>query len=138
MILALLLAGGLVTVPAVELTVTVATPELAVAVVLVTAIANIGSSIPAAPGGIGLFELLARETLVLLPLATVDRSVAGGFAAVVHAALLLPMILLGQLFLWAEQVSFRKLSQAGRAGNAEQSEQAVQTAPLSVETEESQ
>jgi hypothetical protein len=89
--------------------------EMAVAMVLVTAIANIGSSIPAAPGGIGLFELVARETLVLLPLAVVDRSVAGGFAAVVHAALLLPMIILGQIFLWAEHLSLRKLSRAGRA-----------------------
>ena len=87
--------------------------QLAAMAVLVTAIANIGSSVPAAPGGIGLFELLARETLVLVPLATIDRSVAAGFAAVVHAALLLPMILLGQLFLWVEHVSLKSLSRAG-------------------------
>jgi uncharacterized membrane protein YbhN (UPF0104 family) len=88
--------------------------QLAAMAVLVTAIANIGSSVPAAPGGIGLFELLARETLVLVPLATVDRPVAAGFAAVVHAALLVPMIVLGQLFLWVEHVSLRSLSRAGR------------------------
>ena len=74
--------------------------QLAAMAVLVTAVANIGSSVPAAPGGIGLFELIARETLVvLLPLATIDRAVAAGFATVVHAALLLPMIVLGQIFL---------------------------------------
>ena len=84
--------------------------EFAVANILVTAIANIGSSIPAAPGGIGLFELVARETLVLLPNASIDRAVAAGFAAVVHAALLIPMIVLGQLFLWTGHVSLRKLS----------------------------
>jgi len=89
--------------------------DLAVAVVLVTAIANIGSSIPAAPGGIGLFELVARETLVLLPLAAVDRAVAAGYVAVVHAALLLPMIVLGQVFLWMHHVSLRRLSRAGQA-----------------------
>lgn len=88
--------------------------QMAVAMVLVTAIANIGSGVPAAPGGIGLFELAARETLVLLPLAAVDRSVAAGFAAVTHAALLLPMIVMGQVFLWAGHISLRKLSQAGR------------------------
>ena len=87
--------------------------DMAVAMVLVTAIANIGSSIPAAPGGVGLFELVARETLVLLPLADVSRSVAAAFATVVHAALLLPMIGLGQVFLWAEHLSLRGLSRAG-------------------------
>ena len=88
--------------------------QMAIAVILVTAVANIGSSIPAAPGGIGLFELVARETLVFLPLAAVDKSVAAGFAAVVHLSLLLPMIIMGQVFLWAENVSLRKLSRAGR------------------------
>lgn len=89
--------------------------QMAVAVLLVTAIANIGASVPAAPGGVGLFELIARETLVLLPLATVDRAVAAGYVAVVHAALLLPMIILGQAFLWAEHVSLRRLSRGGEA-----------------------
>ena len=87
---------------------------MALAMVLVTAVANIGSSIPAAPGGLGLFELVAREALVLIPLATVDRALAAGYVAVVHAALLLPMIILGQVFLWSEQISLRRLSRAGR------------------------
>jgi uncharacterized protein (TIRG00374 family) len=95
--------------------------EMAIAVVLVTSLANIGSSIPAAPGGLGLFELVARETLVLLPLATVDvdRAVAGAYVAVVHAALLLPMIVLGQLFLWTQHVSLGRLSRAGRPAGGE-------------------
>ena len=92
--------------------------DLAVMAVVVTSVSNIGSSIPAAPGGIGLFELVARETLVLLPMAEVARSVAGGYAAVVHAALLLPMIVLGQLFLWASHISLRSLSKAGRDASA--------------------
>ncbi len=94
-------------------------PELIVAMVLVTAIANIGASIPAGPGGIGLFELIARETLVLLPLAAVDRAVAGGYVAVVHACLLIPMIGLGQFFLWTQQVSLRTLTKLGRNKDAE-------------------
>ena len=85
---------------------------MATAAVLVTAVANIGSSIPAAPGGIGLFELVTRETLILLPTATIDRSVAAGYAAVVHFALLVPMILMGQAFLWAEHLSLRTLSRS--------------------------
>ena len=87
--------------------------EMATAMVLVTAIANIGSSVPAAPGGLGLFELVARETLVLLPLGSVDRALAGGFAALVHAVLILPMIVLGQALLWWHHVSLGALARAG-------------------------
>jgi uncharacterized membrane protein YbhN (UPF0104 family) len=92
--------------------------DLVIAMLLVTAIANIGSSVPAAPGGVGLFELIARETLVLLPLAVVDRSVAGAFAAVVHAALLIPMIAMGQVFLWSAHLSLTRLSRAGSEDQA--------------------
>ena len=89
--------------------------EMAVAMILVTAISNIGSSVPAAPGGIGLFELVARETLVLLPLAVIDRSTATAYVTVVHAVLLLPMIVLGQVFLLSGSVSLRGLWRAGRS-----------------------
>ncbi|MDA1349935.1 MAG: lysylphosphatidylglycerol synthase transmembrane domain-containing protein [Chloroflexi bacterium] len=91
--------------------------DMAVAMVLVTAIANIGSSVPAAPGGVGLFELVSRETLVLLPMADVARPVAAAFSTVAHAALLLPMIALGQVFLWTEHLSLRRLSRAGASGS---------------------
>ena len=89
--------------------------EMAVAMVLVTSIANIGSSVPLGPGGLGMFEWVARETLVLLPLAAVDTSLATAYVAVVHASLLLPMIVLGQVFLWTQHVSLRSLSRAGRS-----------------------
>ena len=92
------------------------TGDMAVGMVLVTSIANIGSSIPAAPGGVGLFELVSRETLVLLPTSEVSRSVAAAFAAVAHACLLLPMIALGQVFLWTEHLSLKGLSKAGVPG----------------------
>jgi uncharacterized membrane protein YbhN (UPF0104 family) len=97
--------------------------NLMVAAVLVTAVANIGASVPAAPGGIGLFELIARETLVLLPLGMVDRAVAGGYVAVVHAVLLLTMIVMGQGILWADHVSLRRLWRWGRPQDQEGVEQ---------------
>jgi len=68
--------------------------------VLVTGITNIGSSVPAAPGGIGLFEVIARETLVLIPKFSIPRSEAAAFAAVTHLCLLIPVTLLGQILLW--------------------------------------
>lgn len=80
--------------------------DLGIMSILLTSVSNIGSSIPAAPGGIGLFELLTRETLVLLTLHDVSRSVAGAYATVVHAALILPIIVMGQLFLWGSHISF--------------------------------
>jgi uncharacterized protein (TIRG00374 family) len=88
---------------------------MAVNMVLVTAITNIGSSVPAAPGGLGLFEIIARETLVLGPLAAVERSVAAGYALVVHATLLLPVIVLGQAILWTGHISLGRLSRQERA-----------------------
>ena len=91
---------------------------MAVTMVLVTAITNIGSSVPAAPGGLGLFEIIAREALVLGPLVSVDRSVAAGFAVVVHAAILLPMIVLGQVILWTGHLSLGRLSREGQRGAA--------------------
>ena len=84
--------------------------QMVVNMVLTTAITNIGGSIPAAPGGLGLFELIAREILVLGPLATVDRSVAGGYVIALHAVILLPVIILGQIILWSSHLSLRRLS----------------------------
>ena len=84
--------------------------QMAVNMVLTTAITNIGGSIPAAPGGLGLFEVIAREVLVLGPLATVDKSVAGGYVIALHAVILLPVIVLGQIILWTSHLSLRRLS----------------------------
>ena len=83
---------------------------MAVNMVLTTAITNIGGSIPAAPGGLGLFELIAREILVFGPLASVERSVAGGYVIALHAVILLPVIILGQIILWTNHLSLRRLS----------------------------
>ncbi len=83
---------------------------MASASILVTGITNIGSSVPAAPGGLGLFELIARESLVLMPHGTVSRPDAAAFAALTHACLLIPIIALGQMFLWANGLSLLSLS----------------------------
>ena len=106
--------------------------DMAVAKIIVTAFANIGSSIPAAPGGIGLFEFITRETLVLLPLAPLDRAVAGGYAAVVHAVLLLPIIVLGQIILWASHVSLGSLYERSRAARGGESHSVARTEPPTV------
>ena len=83
---------------------------MAVNMVFTTSLTNIGGSVPAAPGGLGLFEIVAREVLVLGPLASVDRSVAGGYVVALHAVILLPVIVLGQIVLWTSHLSLGKLS----------------------------
>ena len=78
--------------------------------VLITSIANIGASLPSSPGGIGLFELFARESLVLLSIVGLDRASSGAYALTVHAALLIPVILLGQVFLITGDTSLTGLA----------------------------
>lgn len=83
--------------------------DMVAAILIVTSLSNIGSSIPSTPGGIGLFELIARETLVLLPIASVDRSIAAAYVVVVHAVLIIPMIVLGQVFLLTGNMTIKKI-----------------------------
>ena len=86
------------------------TVSLVAGSILITGITNIGSSIPAAPGGIGLFEVIARESLVLIPKFAIPRSEAAAFAAVTHLCLLIPVTLLGQVFLWFSGASILSVS----------------------------
>lgn len=84
--------------------------DMIMAMIVVTSISNIGSSIPAAPGGIGLFEIITRETLVLLPFGEIQRPIAAAFATVTHATLLIPIIVIGQILLWRQHVSLKVIS----------------------------
>ena len=62
---------------------------------------------------------MARETLVLLPLAVIDRTTATAYVTVVHAVLLLPMIILGQIFLLSANVSLRGFWRVGMSPSPE-------------------
>ena len=84
--------------------------ELVAAMLLVTAVANMGLSIPSSPGGIGPFEFFAQGTLVLLG---IEEPVASAFAIALHAALLGPVTGLGLIFLWVESVSLAQLTRQG-------------------------
>ena len=95
--------------------------ELAGVILLVTAVSNLATSVPAAGGGVGAFEVAAAATLTLLG---AEASAAGAYTIVVHAALLLPVTLLGFVFLWSEKVSFGQLARDSR----------MQTSPLAYPT----
>ncbi|MDO8672929.1 MAG: lysylphosphatidylglycerol synthase transmembrane domain-containing protein [Dehalococcoidia bacterium] len=73
---------------------------------LTTATANIGITIPSLPGGIGPFEVAARETLGFFG---VDSDIATAYSIVLHAALLLPPVLLGIFYLWREGLSLGRI-----------------------------
>ena len=76
--------------------------------IFLTGVTNIGASIPAAPGGIGIFEWISRETLILISNSEVSRAKASAFAAITHLSLLLPIVILGQIFLWIGGITLSK------------------------------
>lgn len=86
--------------------------ELVGVVLLVTATSNLAASIPAAGGGIGTFEVAAAATLTIFG---ADASLAGAYTIVLHLALLLPVTLLGFLFLWTQNVSLGQLARESRS-----------------------
>ena len=69
---------------------------------MVAGAANLAISLPSTSGGIGPFELLARETLTFVG---VSSSLASAYAIALHGLLVLPVIAAGLLFLWGINLS---------------------------------
>ena len=86
--------------------------EMAGVILLVTAVSNLATAVPAAGGGIGTFEVAAAATLTLLG---VEASAAGAYTIVVHTALLVPVTLLGLIYLWVDKISLGQLTRESRA-----------------------
>lgn len=78
------------------------------AFLLAMSAANLGISIPSSQGGIGPFEFIASRTLGLFQ---VDPSLATAYAIGVHAALLVPITILGLFYLWREHLSLRAITE---------------------------
>ena len=72
---------------------------------ILTAVANIVSSIPAVPGGIGMFELVSRELLLIFRGLNLNRSLASGYVSILHGTLMIPVTILGQFLLWKDSLS---------------------------------
>jgi hypothetical protein len=73
---------------------------------LLLAAANLAIIIPTFFGGTGPFEWAAK---LVLTGAGVSASVAGAYAIVAHAVVLIPTTVLGLILLWSFGVSFRKV-----------------------------
>jgi len=72
---------------------------------LATAIANLALFIPT-PGGVGPFDYFCKRTLVYF---NVMAAMATAYVAVLHFTLLVPVILLGLIFIWTEKISLASL-----------------------------
>lgn len=73
-------------------------------ILMVTAVANLATLIPSSPGYVGAFEY--GVVLVVAGALGYGREVALSYAVVVHAALYLPVTLLGFVFWWRESLSW--------------------------------
>jgi len=67
-----------------------------------TAVANLAITLPSSQGGIGPFEFFGARTLGLFGVA---EGLSMAYILVLHAALLLPVTLLGFVYLWLENMS---------------------------------
>ena len=76
---------------------------------LMNGIVNLATTLPAAPGYIGTFDL---PGIAVLKAFGVSPEVAVGYTLVLHAALWLPITLVGAYFMWREQLSWRDLGRA--------------------------
>jgi hypothetical protein len=88
--------------------------------VLATSFANLSTLIPQAPGYVGVFDFIAKQ--VLVDVFGVVGKDAVSYVLVLHAALLLPVTLLGFFYLARESLSWRDLTrlEETRAAASEQ------------------
>ena len=77
------------------------------AMLVLTSVSNLATSIPSSQGSVGPFEFFAALSLVFLG---VSGGVASAYAVVLHLALLLPVILTGFLYLAIKSVSLADLT----------------------------
>lgn len=79
--------------------------------ILTTATSNLGTIIPSGGGGVGPFEFFAQATLVYF---AVDVSVASAYVLVLHAALLVPVTIVGVGYAWLGHHSLTQMAMSGR------------------------
>lgn len=69
---------------------------------LAMSLGNLVTALPSSQAGIGPFEYFTAQTLFLFG---VGSSLAGVYALLLHAVLIVPVVLLGLVYLWVEQFS---------------------------------
>jgi uncharacterized protein (TIRG00374 family) len=74
---------------------------------LAASISNLAWALLMTPGGLGSFDYFCQQTLTYFGVA---GAIATSYVVVLHAVILLPMIALGFVFLWLENVSLAKIT----------------------------
>ena len=81
------------------------------ALMLMNGVVNLATTLPSAPGYVGTFDTPGIEILTMF---AVDRNIAAAYTLVLHAALWLPITLLGIWYMWRMSVSWRDLGRAAQ------------------------
>ncbi|MEM7033213.1 MAG: lysylphosphatidylglycerol synthase transmembrane domain-containing protein [Chloroflexota bacterium] len=80
---------------------------------LMNGVVNLATTLPSAPGYIGTFDTPGIEVLTIFG---IDPDVAAAYTLVLHAALWLPVTLLGLWYMYKEGLSFGELRTASNQG----------------------
>jgi uncharacterized protein (TIRG00374 family) len=78
---------------------------------LMNGVVNLFTTIPSAPGYVGTFDTPGIKVLQAFG---VDPEIAGAYTLVLHAALWLPITLLGAFYMWRESLTWRDFGEASR------------------------
>jgi uncharacterized protein (TIRG00374 family) len=78
---------------------------------LMNGVVNLFTTIPSAPGYVGTFDAPGIEILEAFG---VNSEIAGAYTLVLHAALWLPITLLGAYYMWRESLTWRDFGEASR------------------------
>ncbi|HEY8477790.1 MAG TPA: lysylphosphatidylglycerol synthase transmembrane domain-containing protein [Chloroflexota bacterium] len=72
------------------------------------AVANLGTMVPSSPGYVGTFDLPLQQVLVVL--FDQEPNIAATYTLLVHAVLVVPVVVLGLIFLWQANIGLGDLS----------------------------
>ncbi|MFN2226940.1 MAG: lysylphosphatidylglycerol synthase transmembrane domain-containing protein [Anaerolineae bacterium] len=89
------------------------------ALMLMNGVVNLFTTIPSAPGYVGTFD---EPGIEILKVFGVNENIAGAYTLVLHAALWLPITLLGAYYMWRESITWRDLGEASRMAREEPGE----------------
>jgi uncharacterized membrane protein YbhN (UPF0104 family) len=89
-------------------------PSLPLAI-LTTAVVNLGTLLPSSPGYVGVFDFIGRSVLAQFGIA---EEIALAYVLVVHAALVVPVTLLGFWYAWREGISLSAASASPTASTS--------------------
>ena len=99
-------------------------PPLVPLAILTTSIANLGTLLPSSPGYVGVFHYLVQQVLTQ---AGVPLGQATVYAVLVHAALIVPVTLLGLYYVWRLGLGKSWLRTVSRAPQLVEGERATST-----------